>query len=60
MLVVDATRPETYSESLQTIFKELSGNKHPLIEKGTNLESQRSLGECEKGHILFIINKMTW
>lgn len=58
MLVVDATRPETYSESLQTIFKDLSGNKHPLIEKETNLESQRSLGECKKGHILFIINKI--
>ena len=59
MLVLDASRPETYPESLQSVFVDnLSGKEHPLTQPVANLESIQSLGKFNKSHILFVVNKI--
>jgi len=63
MLVLDASRPETYMESLQSgLVNDLSGNVHPLTQSGeptsTQPEGQQSGKLFNKEHIIFVINKI--
>ena len=59
MLVIDASRPETYLESLQSaLVDDLSGKEYPLTQPGANLGSLPTSGKFKKEHILFLINKI--
>ena len=59
MLVLDASRPETYLESLQSaLVDDLSGKEYPLTQPGANLGSLPTSEKFKKEHILFLINKI--
>lgn len=59
MLVIDASRPETFLESLESVLvDDLSGKEYPLTQPGANLGSLPSSGKFKKEHILFLINKI--
>ncbi|HRW94522.1 MAG TPA: tRNA uridine-5-carboxymethylaminomethyl(34) synthesis GTPase MnmE [Bacteroidales bacterium] len=63
MLVLDASRPETYMESLQSaLVHDMSGKVHPQTQLGepssTQPEGQQSGKIFNKEHIVFVINKI--
>jgi len=59
MLVLDASRPETYLESLESVLPtDQLRTKQPLTQPKANLGSLRSSEKFKKEHILFLINKI--